>query len=197
MTQLIKDGTIIDANQFPALYPDLVLPYPIQYSDFGWSVVFPTPQPTLSNSVTKRVQPDAPILTDKGHWEQTWIEVDVYSDYTDAKDVLHTKAEQEAAAIAADTATKIAALQANIISETQKRLDTFATTRGYDNIVSACSYATSTSKYGTEGKYCVTAREATWDAVFAIQAEVLAGTRAAPSSFADIEAELPPLVWPV
>jgi hypothetical protein len=85
-----------------------------------------------------------------------------------------------------------------IEEETQRRLDDFAGTRGYDNIVSACSYATSTHpKYGVEGRYCVTAREETWDAVFAIEADVLAGLRPLPAGYAEIEPELPPLVWPL
>lgn len=197
MTQLIKDGRIINANDFSAEYPDLYIPAPIPYTDYGWSVIFPAPQSTLSNAVTKRWQEGAPVLTAKGTWEQTWVEVDVYSDYTDFEGVLHTKAEQEAAAISADNAEKIKNLQASITTQTQQRLDDFAKTKGYDNIISACSYATSTSKYGLEGQYCVSAREATWDKVFSIQAEVEAGTRPMPTSYADIESELPVLVWPI
>ena len=83
-----------------------------------------------------------------------------------------------------------------ITDATQKRLDDFARTKGYDNIVSACSYATSESTYGGEGKYCVGAREETWDTVFAIQAEVEAGTRPIPKNYAEIEPLLPPLAWP-
>jgi hypothetical protein len=85
-----------------------------------------------------------------------------------------------------------------ITADVQARLDAFAQSRGYDNIVSACSYATSQHpKYGVEGRYCVQAREDTWDALFAIEAEVVAGTRPLPNGYADIEAELPALVWPV
>jgi len=85
----------------------------------------------------------------------------------------------------------------SITDKTQQRLDRFAQTRGYDNIVSACSYATSQHpKYGVEGTYCVKAREDTWDALYAILAEVQAGTRPKPSSYEDIEADLPVLQWP-
>jgi len=84
-----------------------------------------------------------------------------------------------------------------ITAAVQARLDDFAQGRGYDNIVSACSYATSQHhKYGPEGRYCVSAREQTWDALFAIEAEVVAGTRPMPTGYDDIESELPPLVWP-
>lgn len=85
-----------------------------------------------------------------------------------------------------------------ITAAVQARLDAFARTRGYDSIVSACSYAISThAKYGPEGRYCVSAREQTWDAMFAIEAAVLAGTRPLPSGYDEIESELPALAWPV
>lgn len=98
---------------------------------------------------------------------------------------------------AAELEAKRQEIKAEITNAVQNRLDTFAQTRGYDNIVSACSYATSQhTKYGPEGRYCVTAREQTWDALFAIEADVIAGTRPMPAGYADIEAELPALVWP-
>ena len=86
---------------------------------------------------------------------------------------------------------------AGIEEQVQARLDNFAKTRFYNDILSACSYATSTNqKYAAEGQYCVSARDQTWEALFAIQAEVVAGTRPMPAGYSDIEAELPALVWP-
>lgn len=79
----------------------------------------------------------------------------------------------------------------------QLRLDTFARTRNYDGILSACTYATSTvPKFQGEGQYCVNARDATWAAAYDILAEVQGGTRPMPNSITDIETELPVLVWP-
>lgn len=90
------------------------------------------------------------------------------------------------------------ALRDQISSAVQDRLDAFALTRGYDGIVSACSYATSShTRYGPEGRYCVSVREQTWDTVFTIEADVLSGARPIPQGYADIVAELPVLVWPV
>lgn len=89
------------------------------------------------------------------------------------------------------------ALIDDITNQTQQRLDTFARTRNYDGILSACTYATSTnSKFQAEGQYGVTARDATWAKLYEIMAEVEAGTRPMPSGYADIEGELPALVWP-
>lgn len=88
-------------------------------------------------------------------------------------------------------------LQAQFTADIQQRLDTFAQTRNYDNILSACTYATSTvPKFAAEGQYCVAVRDATWAAAYQILADVQAGTRPMPTGFADVEAALPALVWP-
>ena len=80
---------------------------------------------------------------------------------------------------------------------TQARLDAFAKTRNYDSILAACTYATSTvQKFKAEGQYCVQARDATWAKLYDMLAEVKTGTRLTPTSFAEIEAELPSLGWP-
>lgn len=99
--------------------------------------------------------------------------------------------------IAANQAAADKALYDNIVTATQQRLDTFAQSRGYDGILSACSYAGSlVPKFQQEGQYCVNARDITWAKLLEILAEVQAGTRPKPAGYMDIEPELPPLVWP-
>lgn len=84
-----------------------------------------------------------------------------------------------------------------IVQSTQKRLDDFAKTRNYDGILSACTYATSTvPKFQIEGRYCVEARDSTWARLYQILDEVGADTRPMPTGYADIEPELPALIWP-
>lgn len=64
----------------------------------------------------------------------------------------------------------------------QSALDAFAKTRGYDGIMSACSYVASTDQqFRLEGEYCVGLRDATWRRGYAILAAVLAGTMELPS----------------
>jgi hypothetical protein len=88
-------------------------------------------------------------------------------------------------------------IQNSIVMKTQMRLDTFARTRNYDGILSLCTYATSTiPKFQSEGQYGVNARDATWNTLYQILEEVQLGTRVAPTSFEDIEPDLPELVWP-
>lgn len=80
----------------------------------------------------------------------------------------------------------------------QQRLDVFAQTRNYDGILSAATYATSTvPKFASEGQYAVVARDATWAALYAMMGAVQDGQRAMPTSYAEVEAELPALEWPV
>jgi len=82
------------------------------------------------------------------------------------------------------------------IQKVQARLDDFARTRGYDGILSACTYATSTNpKFAAEGRYCVQARDATWAKCYEILGAVQFGRRPMPT-WAELEAELPVLQWP-
>ena len=58
----------------------------------------------------------------------------------------------------------------------QSRLDVFANTRGYDGILSACTYAASAvPKFAAEGLDAVNARDATWASCYTIMADVQAG----------------------
>ena len=83
-------------------------------------------------------------------------------------------------------------------AQIQKRLDDFARSdgRAYDNMLSLCTYAASTNAvFRAEGQYGVNARDATWAAANAVMAAVLTGQRTLPT-WEQLEAELPPLVWP-
>lgn len=78
----------------------------------------------------------------------------------------------------------------------QKHLDDFARTLGYDGIMSACTYATSTvPKFKAEGQYAVEARDATWTKCYEVLAAVEAGSRPMPT-LEELLTELPVLTWP-
>lgn len=98
---------------------------------------------------------------------------------------------------ASNRAAAVQALETSIIQATQARLDAFAATRGYDGILSACTYATSAvPKFAGEGQYSVNARDSTWAALYQLLADVQAGRHATPSNFDDVEPLLPVLTWP-
>lgn len=78
----------------------------------------------------------------------------------------------------------------------QRHIDAMARSRGYDDIVSACSYAAAPNRFQAEGAALVAWRAAVWDACYQIMAEVQAGTRTIPTE-AELIAPLPAMVWPV
>lgn len=106
--------------------------------------------------------------------------------------------EEETQEIQERTIPNPQAIQSEIIKAVQLRLDTFAQSRNYDSILSASTYATSAIlKFQTEGQAAVNARDSTWATLYTILGEVQGGLRPMPVGYADIEAELPQLSWPV
>ena len=74
-------------------YPNTSFPVPFVAPE-GYALVFPSPQPA-HDAVTQHVRELAPVLTIKGHYEQQWEIVELFS----------TQAEKDAA-IAADIEAK-------------------------------------------------------------------------------------------
>jgi len=98
-----------------------------------------------------------------------------------------------AAAMAAEALTSTRKVLADAM---QAHLDQTAQERGYDGILSLCSYATSTNvRFGPEGQAGVTFRDAVWAYGYQIIAEIQAGTRPVPST-AELVVALPSIVWP-
>lgn len=181
MQLLVKNNTVIQypysvaqlkqdnpQTSFPANPSDTLL---ASYNVFP---VMPTERPAF-DPAKQRVVEGTPEKV-SGQWTQVWNVV---------------------ALTAEETSQNLQDLQRSIVSLTQRRLDDFARTRGYDNILSLCTYATSTvSKFAVEGQRGVEARDATWVKLTRILDEVLAGKRQMPAGYSDIEPELPPLSWP-
>lgn len=81
----------------------------------------------------------------------------------------------------------------DLIQEVQSFMDATALERGYDNIMSACTYATSTvQKYREEGQACVQWRDAVWSYCYEQLALFEEGKREIPT---DIISELPAINW--
>jgi hypothetical protein len=144
-------------------------------SEFNVVRVFPTAQPGY-NPMTKKVVEGTPVAKE-GRWEQVWEVVDLSPE---------------------ELVAKVVEFKASVVYKVQERLDAFARTRNYDNILSAATYATSkVARFAAEGQYAVEARDGTWAALYQLMAEVDAGTRTPPTSYEEIEVELPTLAWPV
>lgn len=65
---------VLSEQEIRALNPNTSYPVPFVEPE-GYAYVFPSPQP-LHDPVTQRVQQIAPVLTNKGHWEQRWLIID-------------------------------------------------------------------------------------------------------------------------
>ena len=145
------------------------------FESYGVYEVAQATQPTYEVS-THRVTEGTPTLLD-GVWTQVWNVIALTSE-----ELIQYQAN----------------VQQTIVDQTQQRLDDFACTRNYDGILSLCTYATSTvPKFQSEGQYGVEARDATYATLYNLLSEIQTGTRPMPSGFADIEADLPILTWPV
>lgn len=72
-------------------------------------------------------------------------------------------------------------IKAQLSHVVQMHLDTAATVAGYDNIVSACSYAGAPNQFQAEGQSFLVWRGDVWSACFTIMTEVEAGTRPIPT----------------
>ena len=90
----------------------------------------------------------------------------------------------------------LASTKSRLTAAIQSMLDETAQERGYDNILSLCTYATSpTAKFAAEGQAGISWRDEVWAKGYAILADVESGARAIPTE-SELLSELPSFVWP-
>lgn len=79
----------------------------------------------------------------------------------------------------------------------QNRLDLFAETGGYKDIIEGCSFANSSvEKFRKKGEYCVSIRDAHWLLYEELTSDIEKGKKQLTTE-AQFEAEMPILNWPV
>ena len=195
--RLRKDGKVLNVQQFRAMHQNTSLPVDLTeeiLNDLDADVLLEGKQATDGEFWQYSVRKGEEQIA--GKWYTKYVLGPIFQDYTDDKGILHTAEDQKNAYIALKTQEKEKALEESVVKFVQERLDNFAKTRNYDNILSACTYATSTvPKFKTEGQYCVDVRDATWSKLYEILEEVKSGKRSTPKSYSDIETELPVLKW--
>lgn len=88
-----------------------------------------------------------------------------------------------------------AEIQQALTQAVQEHMDTKVQERGYDGILSACSYVnTGIERFDAEGEACRSWRSAVWNKCYEILAEVQAGARAVPTA-EELIRLLPTLEW--
>lgn len=86
-------------------------------------------------------------------------------------------------------------IQAALTNAVQAHMDATVKSRGYDSILSACSYVdTGIAKFDAEGAACRAWRSTVWAKCYDLLGEVLSGARAVPTE-EELIAELPALEW--
>jgi len=89
------------------------------------------------------------------------------------------------------TAEELQGYKEQEVSEAvQKMLDNSSVTRGYDSIISECSYASSTGTFGAEAQITVNWRDAVWTYIFQVQVDIKSGDRTEPT-LSELLDELP------
>lgn len=87
-------------------------------------------------------------------------------------------------------------IQSICYSYTQVMLNDFAREKGYESILSATSYVSSSNtNYQQEGKRCVEIRDNVWEDFFKLFEDILNKKTPQPKCWNDVKAQLPPLTW--
>lgn len=93
-------------------------------------------------------------------------------------------------------AEKLGAIKQELTLAVQRHMNVVAAQRNYDDIISCCTYATSTNaKFSAEGQAAVEWRDAVWVKCYQVLDEVQAGTRPTPTE-EELLSELPAIQWP-
>lgn len=177
----LQTKEVVDQFNFRLRNPSKQFPYPLSPADVsgtGYALYEYKDKPT--SEWDQKIIEAPMMLNANGIYEQKWSVVDL-----------------EGAELATATTIKIEGIKNSVIQMEQQLQDAFARTRGYDDIKSATGYTgCDVPKFDAEGIYCKNIRAHRWAALYTVMDQVIAGTRPMPNSHAEIESELPAMVWP-
>lgn len=150
----------------------------------GYELVFPSPQPA-HNPVAQSVREITPVLTSKGHYEQSWEVVELFTDQVE-KD-------------AAIASSQVAAFQAAVIAfdtALTAHMDNTAKQRRYDNRITCAVRAGYSGPFQAEGAAFALWMDNCNALAYQMLAAVQAGTAPMPESPQAFIDTLPVMVWP-
>jgi len=174
---LIENEQIVEypINSLFDKYPNISFTLPLEATQFPAGIVEVQAVQAPVVDYTQDVREETPININ-GIWNQSWTVIPAPSD---------------------EIEKRVQAIKGTLQKAVQNKLDNFAQTRGYDNILSCCTYATSTvQKFQQEAQYCVQMRDNYWNACYTILAEFENGQRPLPT-IEQLLGELPVLEWPL
>jgi hypothetical protein len=188
----ITTGMELTEAEIRARHPSRLFPSPFRADEYP--PLFSQPKPDV-DPLTASVIP-GPHQEIDGKWYRTWIVNPLSHEEQGEVELQATEAFKEM-----------------VVQNVQYRLDDFASTRGYDGTNSISKYQNLTdaqiesvadstlraqvSKFRDECQYLALATAATWAQLYKILGEVNSGQRPKPSTYEEIESELPTLEWPV
>ena len=120
----------------------------------------------------------------------------VFNDLTDENGLAHTKEDLMEAYLLQIEKQRLNGIENLIVREIQKRLDSFARLKKYDNVDKI--YMRSTlfgSPFQEECFHAAIRMDEYWKMYIDILAQVKMGLRKHPESFSEIESEMPLLEW--
>jgi hypothetical protein len=105
----------ITVKQIKALYPNVSFPA-VFVPPSNFKLVFDTPKP-IHDTVTRQAIQTPPVLTSKGHYEQSWEIVPKFVEYTDDEGTVRTVVEQEASVVMDSIARLVSVKKEDIRSD--------------------------------------------------------------------------------
>ena len=167
----------VTESEIRAQFPNTSFATPFSPPE-GYAWVFPSPQPVY-NPIMQSVREVLPVLTTKGHWEQTW---EVYELDAETIAVNQVKAKQD--------------LLVRYDQALANHLDSIAKTKRYDNRVTCALRAGYTGPFQAEGQAFAAWMDTCNALAYQWWSEIDAGTKPMFASTEEFIGALPVISWP-
>jgi hypothetical protein len=173
---LIENGQVVEypINSLFDKYPNISFTLPLEATQFPSGIIEVQAVQAPVVEYTQDVIEETPVEVN-GVWKQSWTIIPAPTE---------------------EIERRVQALKGILQRAVQSKLDDFARTRNYDNILSCTTYYNSAvSKFQQEAQYCIQMRDAYWSACYSILQQFESGQRSMPT-VEQLLGELPVLQWP-